>query len=100
MIIGAPNVHTLRMTSVSSAVSGDDYRFSGNPDYVAMFGRGMDAIEAIGCDLVITPHPAASALYERLAGDAPLAGPEACLNYAQVGRGNLATRLAREAAGE
>jgi len=83
-----------------TAVSRDDYRFSDHPDYVAMFRRGMDAVEAIGCDLLITPHPGASALYERLAGDAPLSDPQACRKYAEVGRGNLATRLAREASGE
>lgn len=92
--------HRVAFADSVSAVSNDRYRFSHHPDYVAMFRRGMDAIEAIGCDLVITPHPTASTLFERLAGDAPLADPKACRNYAEVGRGNLATRLAREAAGE
>jgi metallo-beta-lactamase class B len=83
-----------------TAVSRDDYRFSDHPDYVAMFRRGMAAIEAIGCDFLVTPHPGASTLFERLAGDAPLADPDACRNYAEFGRGNLEARLAREAAGE
>jgi metallo-beta-lactamase class B len=92
--------HTVAFADSVSAVSSDAYRFSDHPDYVAMFRRGMDAVEAIGCDLVITPHPSASTLYERLAGDAPLADADACRNYAEFGRQNLATRLAREAAGE
>lgn len=92
--------HRVAFADSVSAVSSDDYRFSDHPDYVAMFRRGMDAVEAIGCDLVITPHPGASTLYERLAGDAPLADPDACRNYAQFGRDNLEARLAREAAGE
>lgn len=92
--------HRVAFADSVSAVSNDDYRFSDHPEYVAMFRRGMDAVEAIGCNLVITPHPAASTLYERLAGDAPLADPDACRNYAQFGRNNLETRLAREAAGE
>ena len=58
-----------------------------------------DAIGNIDCDLLITPHPAASTLYERLAGDAPLADPSACRNYAAWGREQLDARLAREAAG-
>lgn len=92
--------HRVAFADSVSAVSSDDYRFSDHPDYVAMFRRGVDAVEAIGCDLVITPHPGASTLYERLAGDAPLADPNACRNYAQFGRDNLEARLAREAAGE
>jgi metallo-beta-lactamase class B len=82
-----------------SAVSNDDYRFSDHPEYVAMFRRGMDAVGGIGCDLVITPHPAASQLFERLAGEAPLADANACRNYAAFGLRNLEQRLAREAAG-
>jgi metallo-beta-lactamase class B len=92
--------HRVAFADSVSAVSNESYRFSDHRDYVAMFRRGMDAIEAIGCDLVITPHPGASTLYERLAGDAPLADENACRNYAQFGRNNLETRLAREAAGE
>ena len=92
--------HTVAFADSVSAVSRDDYRFSEHPEYVAMFRRGMDALEAIGCDLVITPHPSASTLYERLAGDAPLADPQACANYAAFGRRNLEARLAREAGPE
>jgi metallo-beta-lactamase class B len=92
--------HRVAFADSVSAVSSDDYLFSDHPEYVAMFRRGMDAVEAIGCDLVITPHPGASTLYERLAGDAPLADPDACRNYAEFGRQNLETRLAREAAGK
>jgi metallo-beta-lactamase class B len=82
-----------------TAVSADDYRFSDHPDYVGMFRKGLDATAAIDCDLVITPHPGASQLYERLAGDAPLTDPSACRNYAAWGREQLDARLAREASG-
>jgi metallo-beta-lactamase class B len=92
--------HRVAFADSVSAVSSDAYRFSDHPEYVSMFRRGMDAVEAIGCDLVITPHPAASTFYERLAGDAPLADENACRNYAALGRSNLQARLAREAAGE
>jgi metallo-beta-lactamase class B len=82
-----------------TAVSADDYRFSEHPDYVARFREALDAIDAIDCDLVLTPHPGASTLYERLAGDAPLTDPGACRNYAAWGRAQLDARLAREAGG-
>ncbi len=83
-----------------TAVSADDYRFSDHPDYVARFREALDAVAAIDCDLVITPHPSASQLYERLAGDAPLVDPSACRNYAAWGREQLDARLSREARGE
>lgn len=83
-----------------TAVSADDYRFSDHPGYVARFREALDAVAAIDCDFVITPHPGASQLYERLAGDAPLTDPSACRNYAAWGREQLDARLAREAGGE
>ena len=82
-----------------TAVSADAYQFSEHPDYLAAFRRSLDKIEAIECDFVITPHPGASQLYERLAGDAPLFDDFACPNYARWGREQLEARLAREAAG-
>ena len=90
--------HRFAFADSVTAVSSDEYRFSEHSDYVAMFRRGMDAVAAIDCDFLITPHPGASTLYERLAGDAPLADENACRNYADFGRRNLEARLAREAA--
>lgn len=92
--------HRVAFADSVTAVSSDDYRFSEHPDYVAMFRRGMNAIAAIGCDLLITPHPGASGFHERLAGERPLAEPRACLRQAEAGRANLEARLAREARGE
>ncbi len=91
--------HKVALADSVSAVSADAYRFSDHPDYVATFRGALDAIAKIDCDLVITPHPGASQLYEKLAGDAPLAYPDACRKYAQWGREQLDARLAREAAG-
>jgi metallo-beta-lactamase class B len=83
-----------------TAVSADGYRFSDHPDYLAAFRRSIDKMAAIECDFVITPHPGASTLYERLAGDAPLFDDFACSHYATWGREKLEERLAREAAGQ
>ena len=83
-----------------TAVSADGYRFSDHPGYLAAFRHSLDKIEAIECDFVITPHPGASQLYERLAGDAPLFDDFACAGYARWGREQLEARLAREAAGQ
>ena len=77
-----------------SAISDQQYRYSAHSDYVATFGRSLDRIAALPCNFLITPHPSASGLFERLAG-----GPEepgACLRYAERGRAGLAKRLAEE----
>ena len=90
--------HRVAFADSVTAVSRDGYRFTDHPEYVATFRRALDAIAAIDCDLVVTPHPSATTLYERLAGDAPLTDPSACRNYAAWGREQLDARLAREAA--
>lgn len=90
--------HNVALADSVSAVSADAYRFTDHPDRVATFRSALDAVAKIDCDLVITPHPGASRLYERLAGDAPLADPAACRNYAASGREQLDARLAKEAA--
>jgi metallo-beta-lactamase class B len=51
------------------------------------------------CDLLITPHPGASAFWERVeAGEAKLIDAEGCKRYAAAGRRQLARRLEAEAA--
>lgn len=79
-----------------TAISDDTYRYSDHPDYVATFRASLDRIAGLDCDLLITPHPGASTLFERLAGDAPLAAPGACAYYADWGREGLETRLESE----
>jgi metallo-beta-lactamase class B len=79
-----------------TAISDREYRFTAHPDYVATFKRSLDKIAALPCDFLITPHPSASGLFERLAGGAE--EPGACLRYAERGRAGLAKRLAEEGA--
>ena len=81
-----------------SAVSADGYRFSDRPRYVAAFRNSLNRIARLPCGLLITPHPAASNLLERLEGQAPLIGPGQCRAYAQRGRKGLNERLATESA--
>ena len=79
-----------------SALTDGHYRFSDHPAYVAAFERSLDTVAGLPCDLLITPHPAASNLLARFIGDAPLVDPGACKAFAANARANLAARLAEE----
>lgn len=81
-----------------TAVGAPTYRFSSQPLSVARFRAAFDRVAALECDILITPHPSASNLFERLAGRAPLSDPQACRRYADGARGRLEQRLASEAA--
>jgi metallo-beta-lactamase class B len=83
-----------------SPVSSDSYRFSDHPQVVAAFRASIAKVAALRCEILLTPHPSASATAERLTGDKPLFDANACRDYAaQKGR-DLDARLAREAAGQ
>lgn len=81
-------------------ISADGFRFSDSPAYpsaVADFERGFATLEALPCDILITPHPAGSSLWERLErGPQALIDQAACRRYAAVGRQRLEQRLQRE----
>ena len=70
---------------------------------VRQFEQGQAVLEKLSCDILVTPHPEASQLWERLdarnggAKDA-LRDGEACRRYAENGRKALAARVAREQA--
>lgn len=79
-----------------SAVSADGYRFSAHPAYVATFRESIARIADLPCDLLVTPHPSASNLFERFA-NGRLADPAACRDYAARATARLDARLAQEA---
>jgi metallo-beta-lactamase class B len=82
-----------------NAVSGDAYRFTDHPGYVATLRSSMARIEAIkGCDIMISPHPFQSEFFERLAGVKRLVDAERCKQYVAAARKRLDDRLAKEAA--
>lgn len=80
-----------------SAVSADDYRFTDHPDYVAMLRATFAKLSAFPCDILVTPHPAASNLFARLSGAAALEDRDACRLYASGAAERLDVRLAKEA---
>jgi len=89
-----------------TAVSADNYRFTDHPDLVASFEKSFAALEAMPCDILLTPHPGFSNLLGRLEardeGGKPDAFIEsgACKKLAQSSREGLAKRLAQEKAGK
>ena len=84
-----------------SAVAAKGYRFSAQVTLLDTFRATFARVETLPCDVLITPHPSASRMWQRL-GDAasePLVDPGACRRYADAARVRLDTRLADEAAG-
>lgn len=85
-------------------VSADGYFFSRSERYPSVltdFAHSFAVLEQIACDILLTPHPAASNLWERL--DAREGGLEhalidtaACARYAGTARQRLAERLESE----
>lgn len=89
--------HDIVYADSISAISAEGYRFTDHPVYVATFRRSLARIGALRCDLLLTPHPSASRLFERLASGR-LTDAAACRDYAAGGVARLDARLAREGA--
>jgi metallo-beta-lactamase class B len=87
-------------------VSADGFAFSRSRTYPAAlrdFARGHATLERLACDVLLTPHPGASQLWERVAArDAgrpdALVDRDACRRYAARAREQLARRVAEESA--
>lgn len=87
-----------------SPISDDTFRYTGGPRYptaMADFERGHARIAALSCDILITPHPGAVALFDKLArrtaGDSSaFREANACRIYVEAARKRLAERVAKE----
>lgn len=87
-------------------VSADDFLYTRNSTYpsaIADFEHGFAVLEQLSCDVLLTPHPDASQLWQRLAArdsgtvDA-LVDTTACRAYASAARERLKRRIATESA--
>ena len=81
-----------------SPISRDDYKFSAHPDYLAAYRAAIAKVAEGRCEILLTPHPSASAMKERMTGKQPLFDPDGCRNYAASLTKRLDERLAKEAA--
>lgn len=86
-----------------TAVSDDDYRYSdetAHPGYLQAFRDSIARLERLDCDLLITPHPSASAMWDRFGPTATRSpiDPTMCHNLAVHAAKGLDARLAKETA--
>jgi metallo-beta-lactamase class B len=79
-------------------VSSDNYSFSDHPAYLASYRASLTKVAALNCDILLTPHPSASHMVDRMIGRAPLENANACRDYAAGLTKQLDERLAKEAA--
>ena len=77
-------------------VSRDNYRFSDHPEYLAAYRASIAKVAALDCEILLTPHPSASKMIDRMAGRAPLEDSNACRDYAAGLGKQLDERLAKE----
>ena len=81
-----------------SPISSDSYRFSAHPTSVAAYRASIAKVAASRCEILLTPHPSASNMKDRMTGAAPLFDQQGCKNYAAKLGKMLDERLAKEAA--
>ena len=79
-----------------SPVSRDAYRFSAHPAALAALRQSLARIAATRCEILLTPHPSASALPARLAKGKTLLDADGCKAYAAALTVRLDQRLAKE----
>lgn len=80
-----------------SPISRDGYRFGDHPDYLAAYRASLARIAESRCEILLTPHPAASAMKARMTGRQPLFDEGGCRSYAASLTRRLDERLAKEA---
>ena len=86
-----------------TAVSADGFRFTGGrgrPDVAVTFRQSIEKVGALPCDIIVSTHPSATNLEDRLkraaaAGDA-LVDPQGCRAYAGGALKRLEARIAEE----
>ncbi|UGB38906.1 subclass B3 metallo-beta-lactamase [Frateuria soli] len=99
--------HCLSMVYADSLslLAAGDYRYTdpAHPERLGDFRRALAMISALPCDILMTPHPEASGLLQRLAArDAgkadALRDARACGAYADLGERSLRERIHQESA--
>ena len=80
-----------------SPVSSDTYRFTDHPSYLEKYRTGLKKLASVECEILLTPHPSASAMRKRSVSTLGLLGEDLCRDYAASIEARLDARLAKEA---
>jgi metallo-beta-lactamase class B len=93
----------LNMAYIDSltAISDDEYRYSddnSHPGYLASFRAALQQISQLPCDILLTPHPVASSVWQRLGAEPsqPLVNRNGCRDYVANASKKLEKRLSDE----
>jgi len=89
---------TIAYVDSLTAISAEGYHFTDHPERVAPFRATFARVMRLPCQILLTPHPGASGMFERLAGNELLIEPSACRSLAESMSSRLDARLAHEAA--
>jgi len=81
-----------------SPISRDDYKFSEHPEYLAAYRASLAKVAAGRCEILLTPHPSASDMKERMIGKEKLFDPNGCRDYAAAIGKRLDERVTKETA--
>lgn len=92
----AGECRTLAYADSATTISAEGYRFLDHPQRMRDVQQGLAVIAALPCDILVTPHPAASNLFGRLSGLQPLVQPGACTAYAEGAGKRYSQRLMTE----
>jgi len=80
-----------------SPMSSDGYRFSDHPDYLTAYRAGLARLADTPCDILLTPHPSAGSMFDRLASESGLQDKASCARYAEAMGKRLDEELVVEA---
>jgi metallo-beta-lactamase class B len=98
--------HHVVYADSQTPVSADDFFFTRSTRYTtgeADFARGLATLDNLPCDVLLTPHPGASSMFERLAARAAgkanaFVDPAQCTKFVVDARAAVARRMAEERA--
>jgi len=79
-----------------SPVSNENYYFSDHPGYVELYQQGLNKIAGLDCQILLTPHPSASKMRDRLSRAEGLIDTNGCVAYAENISKRLKKRLIKE----
>lgn len=94
-----PVCHSVVYADSQTPISSEGFLYTTSRTYpsgVADFRRGHEVLERLACDILVTPHPAASQLWERVEKGTLVDGG-GCRKLAADARRALEARLAKEA---